>query len=368
VLNLESYGVGVVGEVATGVPLPSLPFVPLGTIPYLVLGGAGLMFLAVGESIGSARTFAARHRYEIDPDQELLALGAANLSAGMFGGFTSDASLSQSATAETAGAKSQLASLITAGLVLATAVFLAPLFQTLPTTVLGAIVIAGVVGLMDVDEMRRYWAWRRTDFLVAAAAMVGVLLTTVLAGMIAAVLLSVMFVLYRASRPYIAALGRMPGPGITFGDLARHPPAEPVPRLAIIRLDAPLYFFNANVARTQILALVNGYDPAPAGVIIDIAATADLDVTTTDMLFDLLTELRSRSIELLLAQVKGSVRDRLRRTGLMVALGEQRVFRTVPDAVADFHRRFPTRVAADRAGDAIAGPQATARPAPPEAD
>ena len=156
------------------------------------------------------------YRYEIDPDQEMVALGAANLSSGLFGGFTTDASLSQTATAETAGAKSQLSSLVTSALVLATAVLLAPLFQNLPNAVLGAIVIAAVLGLIDVAEMRRYWRWRRTDFFIAMTAMVGVLLTTVLAGMILAVLLSVMFLLYRASRPYVAALGRMPGYRATF--------------------------------------------------------------------------------------------------------------------------------------------------------
>jgi SulP family sulfate permease len=350
-LDLESRGVSVVGEVATGVPLPSLPVVPLTSIPYLVLGAAGIVFLAVGESVGAGRAYAARHRYEIDPDQEMLALGTANLASGLFGGFTTDASLSQTATAETAGAKSQLASLVTSALILATAVFLAPLFKNLPNAVLGAIVIAAVLGLMDVTEMRRYWAWRRTDFLIAVTAMIGVLLTTVLAGMVLAVLLSVLFLLYRASRPYVAALGRMPGSRATFGDLARHPEAEPIPLLVIVRLDAPLYFFNANVAKSQILDLVAARQPVPRGVLIDLAATADLDVTTTDMLFGLVADLRSRSIEVLLAQVKSSVRDRLLRTGLMAELGEDRVYLSMSSAVTDFQERWPSAGDAASAGD-----------------
>ena len=340
-LDLEAYGVSVVGEVATGVPLPSIPAVPLTSVPLLVLGAAGIVFLAVGESVGAGRAYATRHRYEIDPDQEMLALGAANLSSGLFGGFTTDASLSQTATAETAGAKSQLASLVTSALVLATAVLLAPLFANLPNAVLGAIVIAAVLGLIDVAELRRYWAWRRTDFLIAMAAMVGVLLTTVLAGMVLAVLLSVMFVLYRASRPYVAALGRMPGYRATFADVARHPEAEPIPALIIVRLDAPLYFFNANVAKAQILELVASRQPAPHGMLIDLAATADLDVTTADMLGDLVTNLRARDVEVLLAQVKGAVRDRLRKTGLMAELGEDRVYLSIGSAVTDFQRRWP---------------------------
>ena len=172
-------------------------------------------------------------------------------------------------------------------------------------------------------------------------AMVGVLLTTVLAGMVIAVLLSVAFVLYRASRPYVAALGRMPGYRATFADVARHPEAEPVPGLVIVRLDAPLYFFNANVAKAQILDLVAARQAEARGVLIDLAATADLDVTTTDMLFELVADLRSRAVEVLLAQVKGTVRDRLRKTGLMDRLGEDRVYLSIGSAVTDFQRRWP---------------------------
>jgi MFS superfamily sulfate permease-like transporter len=230
-LELTTYGISVVGEVETGMPLPSIPFVPIATLPYLALGAAGIVFLAVGESVGAGRAYAGRHGYEIDADQEMVALGAANIGTGLFGGFTADASLSQTATAETAGAKSQVSSLVTSGLILATALFLAPLFENLPNAVLGAIVITAVLGLIDLGEIRRYWAWRRTDFLLAMAAMVGVLLTTVLIGMLIAVALSIAFVLYRASRPHIAALGRIPGPRATYADLSRHPDAKPVPDL-----------------------------------------------------------------------------------------------------------------------------------------
>jgi SulP family sulfate permease len=354
-LDLATYDVSVVGEVATGMPLPSIPTVPLTSIPYLVLSAAGIVFLAVGESVGAGRAYATQRGYQIDPDQEMVALGAANLASGLFGGFTADASLSQTATAETAGAKSQLSSLITAGLILATAVLLAPLFQNLPNAVLGAIVIAATLGLINIDEMRRYWRWRRTDFVIAVTAMVGVLLTTVLTGMIVAVLLSVLLLLYRASRPYVAVLGRMPGRGATFGDLARHSDAEPVPHLVIVRLDAPLYFFNANVAKGQILDIVAAQEPPPRGVLIDLAATADLDVTTTDMLFELVGDLRSRSIEVLVAQVRGTVRDRLRKTGLMDELGEDRIYLSIGSAVNDLGRRWPPAEPTDTTGGGATG-------------
>ena len=178
---------------------------------FLVTGAFGIVFLALAESIGAARSFAARHGYEIDPDQELIALGASNVASGLFGGFAVDASFSQSATGEAAGTRTQLSSLITAGLVLATAVVLAPIFRNLPTAVLAAIVITSVMSLVNVAELRRYLAWKRTDFLLAMTALGGVVFTTALTGMAIAVALSLLAILYQASRPYIAVLGRLPG-------------------------------------------------------------------------------------------------------------------------------------------------------------
>jgi len=337
--DLTAHGVSVVGAVETGIPRPGIPPISLLDIPFLAAGAAGIVFLAVGESLGAARAFAARHRYEIDADQELVALGAANLSAGLFGGFTVDASLSQSATGEAAGTRSQLSSIITAVLIFATAVLLAPLFKNLPNAVLGAIVIAAVLGLMDVDEMRRYAATRRTDFILAMVALVAVVTTTVLVGLVIAVLLSLMLVLYRASRPYVARLGRLSGERATFVDLERHPEADAISGLLMLRIDAPLYFFNVNVARTAILEAVAGSDPKPSAVLLDIGATADFDVTTADTIRQLITELHDQSIEVMLAQVKGPVRDRMRRMDMMVMVGEDRVHLSVAAAVEDYRRR-----------------------------
>jgi sulfate permease, SulP family len=332
-LDLDTQGVSLVGEIATGIGKPGLPDIPVSAIPALVLGAFGIVFLAIGETVGVGRSFADKHRYEIDPDQELVALGAANLSSGLFGGFAVDASLSQTATAEAAGTRTQLSSLITSGLILATALILAPIFTDLPNAVLGAIVIAAALGLMDWKEMRRFWRWRRTDFVVAVAALAGVVLFGVLPGLLVAVVLSVSFLLYRASRPYVAALGTLPGPERVFGDLARHPQAGHVQGIVILRVDAPLYFFNANVAHTQILRLVDAPDPRPRAVVIDLAATGDLDVTTADMVASLVRDMQERGITLAFAQVRGPVRDRLRRMGLMEAVSEGGIYASVGAAV-----------------------------------
>jgi high affinity sulfate transporter 1 len=339
IFHLDQKGVSIVGAIPTGLPKPGLPGISLSDLPYLITGAAGIVFLAVGESLGSARAFAARYRYEINPDQELIALGAANLSAGLFQGFTVDASLSSTATADEAGARTQLSSIVTAALIIVTLIVLAPLFYNLPNAVLGAIVIASVIGLMDVPELRRYYASNRIDFVLAMVALLGVISTDVLTGLIIAVFLSLVIILYRASRPYVAVLGQVPGQETAYGDIVRHPEYRHVPGLLIVRLDAPLYFLNANVARSQLLDLIASSQPAPLAVLFDLGASADLDVASLDMLKNLVVELDEIGIDVLLAQVRGGVRDRLRQASLMAEIGENRIYLSVAAAVHDFEQR-----------------------------
>jgi SulP family sulfate permease len=341
IFNLDQYGVSIVGAIPTGLPTPGLPQISLGDLSYLITGALGIVFLAVGESLGSARAFAAKHRYEINPDQELIALGAANLSAGLFRGFTVDASLSSTATADEAGELTQLSSIVTALLIIVTLLVLAPLFYNLPNAVLGAIVIASVIGLMDVAELKRFYASNRVDFVLAVVALFGVLTTDVLTGLLIAVFLSLLIILYRASRPYVAVLGKVPGQVATYGDLARHPENVQVPGLLIVRLDAPLYFLNANVARGQMLDLITASQPPPRAILFDLGASGDLDVASLDMLKSLVRELEERGVDVLLAQVRGRVRDRLRKAGVMAEIGENRVYLSVPAAVDDFEQRNP---------------------------
>ena len=257
----------------------------------------------------------------------------------MFGGFTVDVSLSQSATGETAGTRSQVSSLVTSALILATVIVLAPLFRNLPNTILAAIVIASVLGLINVSEIRRYAATRRTDAVVAIVALVGVVTTTVLVGLVIAVMLSLVFLLYRASRPTVEIMGplaRLPG---TYVALERHPKAAAIPGLLMLRIDEPLYFFNASAARDSVLAATDANEPPPVAVLIDLGATADFDITTLDLMDTLVRDLQDRSIDVMLAQVKGPVRDRMRRSGLMDLVGEERVYLSVEAAVEAYRTR-----------------------------
>ena len=329
------YGVSVVGVIPTGMAPFTIPIISLSAIPSLIVGAVGMVFLAVGETLGTGRAYAARYHYEVDADQELLAMGAANVGSGLFQGITIDMSLSSTASGEAAGERTQLSSLVSAGVILAVVAFLAPLLRNLPTAVLGAIVLTSILGLFNFAEFRRYYRQRKTDFVLAVTALVGVLTTSVMIGLAIAALLSVVMLLYRASRPYIAILGKRASG--EYGDIGRHADAQPVPGLVILRLDAPLYFFNANVARTQILAQID--DTPPRAILLDLGASADLDIGTSDMLRDLNSDLRQANIDLLFAQVRGSVRRRMRLTGLFDHIGEDHIFLSVAAAASNFEQR-----------------------------
>jgi SulP family sulfate permease len=343
------HGVSVVGTIPSGMPAPAIPHIGLSTLAFLISGAAGMVLLATGETLGTGRSFAAKYHYEVDADQELFAMGAANIASGLFKGITIDMSLSSTASGETAGERTQISTLVSAGLILLVVVLLSPLLRNVPSAVLGAIVLSSIFGLFNIAEFRRYYRQRKTDFYLAATALLGVLASDVMTGMVIAVILSLVMLLYRASRPYIAVLGREPANPHEYTDISRGGDAVPVAALAILRLDAPLYFFNANVARTQILAQT-GTDPPPRVILIDLGATADLDIGTSDMLWTLVSDLRDAGITLQLAEVVGSVRDRMRLTGLLEHIGADNIFPSVDAAVRAFESQGePTSQAASAA-------------------
>ena len=328
--------VSVVGDIPTGMPSPTIPRISLEAIPFLIGGAVGMVFLAVGETLGTGRAFAAKYHYEVNADQELLAMGTANVGSGLFQGITIDMSLSNTASGEVAGERTQLSSLVSSGVILAVVVFLAPLLRNLPSAVLGGIVLSSILGLFNFEEFKRYYRQRKTDFVLACTALAGVALSDVMTGLVLAVLLSLVMLLYRASRPYIASVGLRPSG--EFGDLERHPDCQRIPGLVILRLDAPLYFFNANVARTQILAQA-ATDPPPQAILLELGASADLDIGTADMLRDLCSDLRANQIDLLFAQIRGSVRDRMLKTGLLEHIGEDHLYASTAAAVTAFQAR-----------------------------
>lgn len=319
--GLADAGVDVVGDISGGIGDPGLPSVSLSNLTYLATGAAGIVFLALAESLAAERAFANRHGYRIDPDQELIALGGSNLASGFFGGFAVDASVSSMATGEAAGNRTQLASLVTAGGMLLTILVLAPVFTELPEALLAAVIITSVISLVDFAEWRRYVQWRKTDAALAVIAMFGVLLTDVLTGLIIAAGFSIVILLYTASRPAIARLGRLAGPDHHYVDADRNSKAEEIAGLLMLRLDTPLYYFNATEVSDRVLRAVDARDPTPRAVLLDIEATIELDVTTSDALYGLMGALEARGSRLVIVHAKGAVRDRMRKVGLMERLG-----------------------------------------------
>ena len=350
-LNLEDEGVAVVGEIPTGLPTPDLPRVGLGDLWHLLPGAAGIAIVAFAESNATASSLAAKHKEKVDPNQDLIAIGSANLGAGLFQGFAVDASLSRSATADEAGVKTQVSNLITLVLVLITMVALAPLFRNLPDAALAAIIISSVVGLVDTRELRRLYGLDKLDFGLALVGLLGVLVFGILEGLGLAIVAALIALVRRGYRPNTAVLGRVTGEedeDFGFRDLERFPEAETIPGLQIFRFQTELFFANANYFRDQIRGIIEETDPPPRAVLVDAAAISHIDTTGTDMLLELVSELSESGIELLLARVTGPTRDILRRSGLVDALGSGSIYQTVGAAVSSYLAR---RAGADKSTD-----------------
>ena len=276
--------------------------------------------LSYVEAISAARTFALKHRYDVDPRQELLGLGAANLLAGLFQGYPVAGGLSQSAVNEQAGARSPIA-LVFASLTLALVLlFLTDLFRNLPEAVLAAIVLVAVKGLVDFAQFRHLWRVSRLDFHAAAIALVGVLVMGILDGIILAALASLGMLLARTTNPHVACLGRIPGTE-RFSDLERHPDNERIPGVLAFRTEAALLYFNCDSVFQRVLARVRAQSADLNLVVCDLSTSPYVDFAGARMLDRLHAELAARGIEFHVVDAHGTVRDLLRAAGLERDIG-----------------------------------------------
>jgi sulfate permease, SulP family len=310
--GLSDHGVDVVGALPSAVPDPSVPDISWDDALALLPAALGVMLVST-EAVGVARTLAAADGYTVRPSRELVALGGANLLAGLSSGFVQSGGASQTAAAERAGGKTQAASVVAAALVLVTGAFLAPLFKDLPQATLGAIVVVAVSGFLRADELRRFARIRRSAIALALIALVGMLVLGVLPGLILAAAVSLVLVLRLLSRPPVGILGRDPVTGV-WGWVDRNPTFETVPGVTAIRSDAPLFYPNAVAVKEQMLAAARR--DAARVVVVDLSNTADLDIETIDALSDLEQTLGREGIELRLAGVRRPALARLRRSGL----------------------------------------------------
>jgi SulP family sulfate permease len=332
--------VAIVGDIPDGLPIPTIPGFTLADVTDLLPDAAALALIAFAESVAGARAFAAKHKYEVDADQELIALGVSNLGAGLLQGFAVDASLSRSAVNDSSGVKSQLSGILLFAYLIVTMLLLMPLFHDLPEAVLGAIVIGAVAHLVDIGALRRLRRADTTDFVLALLCFAGVLLFGILTGLAFAVIVSLLGLVYRAYRPSSAVLGRAPGAvddeRLRYRGIDDHPECETFPGLVILRVDGELFFANARWFRETVRALVRDQTPAVREVLVHAGAVPHMDTTAAAMLKELIAELHAGEIELDFARVTTELYEDLERNGIVRLIGEDRFHETVAAGVADY--------------------------------
>jgi SulP family sulfate permease len=320
--DLAAHGVAIVGPIASGLPSVGLPEgIRLRSYFGTFASAAGIMLVGYAEGLGAARSYAARTGEDIDANKELVALGAANVGSGLCSGMVVNGSLSKTAVDASSGGRSQLSSIVCAGLTVVTLLFLTSLFEDLPEATLSAIVIAALIALVDLGALRDlyriytghlgriYGVAARPDFIAAVAALMGVLVFDTLPGLFIGIAVSVLLLLYRSSRPHVAELGRVPGTAGEFGDRERHPANELTPGVVVLRVESELFFANADEVRRVVRdhARADGVH----AVVIDAAAIGSVDVTAARMVIDLAGELERGDVRLALAHGIGQVRDML---------------------------------------------------------
>ncbi|OJT23924.1 sodium-independent anion transporter [Archangium sp. Cb G35] len=347
-LGLQARRVEVVGNIPAGLAAPRMPDMKWSDVLALLPGAFGIALVAFAEAIGPARMLGARHGYPVNANRELIGLGCANMGAGLFQGFAIGCSLSKSAANDQAGARSQVSSLVAAGLTLLVALFFTPLFRALPEATLGAIVVVAVSGMMEVGELRRLFRMRRADFLVAMAALLGVLAFDVLPGLLLAVGLSLFLTLYRASLPRLSELGRAAGT-LDFVDMRHQPSARPLPGLMVLRPNEGIFFANAESLREEILERIQRNPRPVKALLLDLEVTTDLDVPGADMLADLHEDLENQGVTLLLARALAPTREMMERTGVLEKVGREHLYAHVLGGVVDYLARHAPQARDERA-------------------
>lgn len=327
--KLDHHGVDVVGKIPSSVPAPHIPDVSWHQLAQLTGGGFGLALVVFAESYSISSRFARVHGYEVNADQEMIAMGAANVAVGFVRGFAVSGSASRTAAVDGAGGTSQMVSVVAAVLVLITAAFLTPLFTQLPEPVLGAIVIVAVRGFLRVGKMRLYWRRDKRNFAIASAALLGVLVFDLLPGLIIAVALSLVLFIAYASAPRIAVLGRT-GSGDFVETRGRDDLAQ-APGLIVVRPDGGLFFGNADRVRQAVAALATAGDPPARVVCLVLSNSYRLSLPVLDTLGILEKELGRSGVELWLAAVPSQAQGQLEQDQLATTLGPDRI---LPSAVA----------------------------------
>ena len=330
VFGLADHGVATVGALPKGVPTPTIPWTNIGDVPSLLIAAVGITLVSLTDTIATATSFAARRGDEVEPNQEMIGMGAANIAAGLFRGFAVSTSGSRTAVAEQSGAKSQLTGVVGAALVAILLLFLNSLLADLPQTALAAVVIVAALSLMDVGLLRRYYQVRRSAFAVSLVATAGVMLLGVLQGILVAVALAILLFFRRNWWPHGAVLGRVDGVA-GWHDVDAYPEAEEIPGIVVYRWEAPLFFANASSFREAIRRIAR--ERRPDWIVLQCEAVTDVDVTAAEMLEQLDNELNAAGTHLAFAEMRSRLQDLTLRYGLMETLDRDHFYPTLEAAL-----------------------------------
>jgi high affinity sulfate transporter 1 len=328
----QRYDLSVVGPLPKGLPSFEIPSVSADHVGALVAGAIGIALVSFADTSVLSRTFAIRGGYRVDPNQELVALGAANVAAGFFQGFSVSSSSSRTPVAEAAGAKTQVTGLVGALAIALMLLFFPNLVQNLPDSALAAVVISAAIGLIEAEGVRKLYRVRRTEFALSMVCFLGVAVLGVIEGIFLAVALALLDFIRRAWRPYDAVLGRVDDLK-GYHDITRHPDAKRIPGLVLFRWDAPLFFANAEVFADRLRQAIASSPTAVRWAVVAAEPVTDLDTTAADVLRELDEELAAEGVDLRFAEMKGPVKDRLRRYALDERFGDDHFYPTIGAAV-----------------------------------
>jgi MFS superfamily sulfate permease-like transporter len=336
----EHGGVSVLGSLPHGLPAFALPWITYDDIVPVLIGGFTVALVSFADTSVLSRTVAARTGRYVDPNQEMVGLGAANLAAGFFQGFPISSSATRTPVAEAAGARTQLTGIVGACAVALLLVAAPDLLRHLPSAALAAVVIASAISLVEITDLRRIYRIQQWEFWLSIGCFAGVAVLGAIPGIGLAIVIAIIEFLWDGWRPHSAVLGRVEGVK-GYHDITRHPDARQIPGLVLFRWDAPLFFANAELFQDRALDAV-AESPSPVRwLVVAAEPVTSVDVTAADMLASLDETLHAAGIELCFAEMKGPVKDKLKRFGLFARLGEELFFPTVGAAVGGYLKTFP---------------------------
>jgi len=340
VFDLTTHNVAVLGLLPQGLPAFAIPWISRADIVPVVIGGCAVALVSFADTSVLSRVYAARTKTYVDPNQEMVGLGVANLAGGLFQGFPISSSSSRTPVAEAAGAQTQLAGVVGALSVALLLVYAPDLLKNLPTSALAAVVIASAIGLIEVADLRRIYRIQRWEFWLSIVCTLGVAVFGAIEGIGLAIVVAVIEFLWDGWRPYSAVLGRAKGIQ-GYHDITRYPDARLIPGLVLFRWDAPLFFANAELFHDRVLDAV-ATSPTPVRwLVVAAEPVTSVDVTSADMLAELDQTLNEAGITLCVAEMKDPVKDKLKRFGLFERFGEAAFFPTLGVAVSSYLKVHP---------------------------